>query len=235
MRASPLGPPTTWSPRPWTRHNQTVILAGIEPAGLCHHRAQTQASTYADIQVRLRTRNAATEAAMLHPSIVMRIFPSPHLRFSWSSPFPDRSNVNCSPLPGQAGRSYVVADSDTMPFPPRSLHFFDIRLQFEIRFITARDPCRCPGRALARASPLPWSALRISLVLSHRPDRPRARTVDRLIGRPQQPCPPPRAPNSPMPSSAAMRSPVTAWSWARSSAASSVTSSARSRARLIST
>ena len=40
---------------------------------------------------------------------------------------------------------------------------------------------------------------------------------------------------SPMPSSAAMRSPVAAWSWARSSAASSVTSSARSRARLIST
>ena len=39
----------------------------------------------------------------------------------------------------------------------------------------------------------------------------------------------------PMPSSAAMRSPVAAWSWARSSAASSVTSSARSRARLIST
>ena len=40
---------------------------------------------------------------------------------------------------------------------------------------------------------------------------------------------------SPIPSSAAMRAPVTAWSWARSSAASSVTSSARSRARLIST
>ena len=40
---------------------------------------------------------------------------------------------------------------------------------------------------------------------------------------------------SPIPSSAAIRSPVTAWSCARSSAASSVTSSARSRARLIST
>ena len=39
----------------------------------------------------------------------------------------------------------------------------------------------------------------------------------------------------PMPSSAAMRSPVTAWRWERSSAASSVTNSARSRARLIST